>query len=88
MTPYASYVAMAIMDSLSVAICGFFSCFFGVVLIARSSSRTVTAIGYLLAISGFIVALLGIFLALSPHVPEGSTFFTVRQDISGYSRQS
>lgn len=84
MTPYASYVAMAIMDSLSIAICGFLSCFWGVVLIARSSSRAVAAIGYLLTVSGFIAALLGIFWALSPHVPESPTFSTVRQDISSY----
>lgn len=87
MTPYAAYVAMGIMNSLSLAIIGFFSCFSGVVLIARSSSNAVGVIGYLLVASGFIVALLGIFLALSPHVPEGSTFFTVRQGVSSYSRQ-
>lgn len=85
MTPYASQVAAAIMNSLSIAICGFLSCFWGVVLIARSSNSAVAAIGCLLAVSGFIVALLGIFLALSPHVPESSTFFTVHQGISSYS---
>lgn len=85
MTPYASYVAMAIMNSLSLATSGFLIGFAGYVLVARFSSSVVKVLGCLLMVGGFIATLLGIFLALSPHVPESSTFFTVRQNISSYS---
>jgi hypothetical protein len=87
MTPYASYVATAIINSLSLAISGFLMGFAGYILLVRFSSNAVKALGCLLVMSGFIVALLGIFLTLSPHAPESSTFFTVRQGISSYSEQ-
>lgn len=86
MTPYASYVAMAIMNSLSLAISGFLIGFAGYILLVRFSSNAVKALGCLLMVGGFIVTLLGIFLTLSPHVPESSTFSTVRQGISSYSK--
>ena len=38
MTPYASYVAMGIMNSLSLAISGFFIGFAGYILVVRFSS--------------------------------------------------
>lgn len=85
MTPYASYVAMSIMNSLSLAISGFLFGYGGVILVARWSSKAVQVLGWLLVVSGFIAVLLGIFLALSPHVPESSTFSTVRQSISSYN---
>lgn len=81
MTPYASYVAMAIMNSLSLAINGFLIGFAGYILVVRFSSSVTKVLGYLLMVGGFIVTLLGIFLTLSPHVPESSTF-----TISGYSK--
>lgn len=86
MTPYASYVAMVIMNSLSLAISGFLIGFAGYILVVRFSSSVTKVLGCLLMVGGFIVTLLGIFLTLSPHVPESSTFFTVRQDISSYSK--
>lgn len=86
MTPYASYVAMAIMNSLSLAISGFLIGFAGYILVVRFSSSVTKVLGCLLMVGGFIVTLLGIFLTLSPHVPESSTFFTVRQSISSYSK--
>ena len=86
MTPYASYVAMVIMNSLSLAISGFFIGFAGYILVVRFSSSVTKVLGYLLMVGGFIVTLLGIFLTLSPHVPESSTFSTVRQSISSYSK--
>lgn len=86
MTPYASYVAMVIMDSLSLAISGFLIGFAGYILVVRFSSSVTKVLGCLLMVGGSIVTLLGIFLTLSPHVPESSTFFTVRQDISSYSK--
>lgn len=87
MTPYASHVAMAIMNSLSLACVGFLIGFAGYVLVVRFSSSVAKMLGYFLMVGGFITTLLGIFLALSPHVPEGSTFFTVRQGVSSYSGQ-
>lgn len=81
MTPYASYVAMAIMNSLSLAISGFLIGFAGYILVVRFSSSVTKVLGCLLMVGGFIVTLLGIFLTLSPHVPESSTF-----TISGYSK--
>lgn len=81
MTPYASYVAMGIMNSLSLAISGFFIGFAGYILVVRFSSSVTKVLGCLLMVGGFIVTLLGIFLTLSPHVPESSTF-----TISGYSK--
>ena len=81
MTPYASYVAMAIMNSLSLAISGFLIGFAGYILVGRFSSSVTKVLGCLLMVGGFIVTLLGIFLTLSPHVPESSTF-----TISGYSK--
>jgi hypothetical protein len=81
MTPYASYVAMAIMNSLSLAINGFLIGFAGYILVVRFSSSVTKVLGCLLMVGGFIVTLLGIFLTLSPHVPESSTF-----TISGYSK--
>lgn len=81
MTPYASYVAMAIMNSLSLAISGFLVGFAGYILVVRFSSSVTKVLGCLLMVGGFIVTLLGIFLTLSPHVPESSTF-----TISGYSK--
>ena len=81
MTPYASYVAMAIMNSLSLAINGFLIGFVGYILVVRFSSSVTKVLGCLLMVGGFIVTLLGIFLTLSPHVPESSTF-----TISGYSK--
>lgn len=86
MTPYASYVAMAIMNSLSLAISGFLIGFAGYILVVRFSSSVTKVLGCLLMVGGFIVTLLGIFLTLSPHVPESSTFSTVRQSISSYSK--
>lgn len=86
MTPYASYVAMVIMNSLSLAISGFLIGFAGYILVVRFSSSVTKVLGCLLMVGGFIVTLLGIFLTLSPHVPESSTFFTVRQGISSYSK--
>lgn len=86
MTPYASYVAMVIMNSLSLAISGFLIGFAGYILVVRFSSSVTKVIGCLLMVGGFIVTLLGIFLTLSPHVPESSTFSTVRQGISSYSK--
>lgn len=86
MTPYASYVAMVIMDSLSLAISGFLIGFAGYILVVRFSSSVTKVLGCLLMVGGSIVTLLGIFLTLSPHVPESLTFFTVRQDISSYSK--
>ena len=86
MTPYASYVAMAIMNSLSLAISGFLIGFAGYILVVRFSSSVTKVLGCLLMVGGFIVTLLGIFLTLSPHVPESSTFSTVRQGISSYSK--
>lgn len=74
MTPYASYVAMAIMNSLSLAINGFLIGFAGYILVVRFSSNVAKVLGCLLMVGGFIVTLLGIFLTLSPHVPESSTF--------------
>lgn len=87
MTPYAAHVAMAIMNSLSLAISGFLIGFAGYVLVVRFSGSVAKVLGYLLMVGGFIATLLGIFLALSPHVPEGSTFSTVRQGVSSYSGQ-
>lgn len=81
MTPYASYVAMAIMNSLSLAINGFLIGFAGYILVVRFSSSVTKVLGCSLMVGGFIVTLLGIFLTLSPHVPESSTF-----TISGYSK--
>lgn len=81
MTPYASYVAMAIMNSLPLAISGFLIGFAGYILVVRFSSSVTKVLGCLLMVGGFIVTLLGIFLTLSPHVPESSTF-----TISGYSK--
>lgn len=81
MTPYASYVAMAIMNSLSLAISGLLFGFAGYILVVRFSSSVTKVLGCLLMVGGFIVTLLGIFLTLSPHVPESSTF-----TISGYSK--
>ena len=74
MTPYASYVAMVIMNSLSLAISGFFIGFAGYILVVRFSSSVTKVLGYLLMVGGFIVTLLGIFLTLSPHVPTGPVF--------------
>ena len=85
MAPYASYIAMVIMNSLSLAISGFLIGFAGYILVVRFSSKVVQVLGLLLIVSGFIVFLLGVFLTLSPHVPESSTF-TVRQSISSYSK--
>lgn len=81
MTPYASYVAMSIVNSLSLAISGFLLGYGGLILVARCSSKVVQVLECLLIVSGFIVFLLGVFLTLSPHVPESSTF-----TISGYSK--
>lgn len=74
MTPYASYVAMAIMNSLSLAISGFLIGFAGYILVVRFSSKVVQVLGLLLIVSGFIVFLLGVFLTLSPHVPADPVF--------------
>lgn len=86
MTPYASYIAMVIMNSLSLAISGFLIGFAGYILVVRFSNSVTKVLGCLLMVGGFIVTLLGIFLTLSPHVPESSTFSTVRQGISSYSK--
>lgn len=61
MTPYASYVAMAIMNSLSLAISGFLIGFAGYILVVRFSSSVTKVLGCLLMVGGFIVTLLGIF---------------------------
>lgn len=66
---------MVIMNSLSLAISGFLIGFAGYILVVRFSSSVTKVLGCLLMIGGFIVTLLGIFLTLSPHVPESSTFF-------------
>lgn len=87
MTPYASHVAVAIMNSLSLACTGFLIGFAGYISVVRFSSSVAKVLGCLLMVGGFIITLLGIFLTLSPHVPEGSTFFTVRQGVSSYSGQ-
>lgn len=80
MTPYASYVATAIMSSLSLAISGFLFGYGGAILVVCYSSRAVKALGWLFIVSGFIMALLGIFSTLLPHVPESSTFTISRYD--------
>lgn len=66
MTPYATQVAMSIMDSLALALSG-------IILMVRSSSKVVQALGSVIVVAGFIVALVGIFLTLSPHVPPRVT---------------
>ena len=45
MTPYASYVAMAIMNSLSLAINGFLIGFAGYILVVRFSSSVTKVLG-------------------------------------------
>lgn len=81
MTPYASYVAMAIMNSLSLAINGFLIGFAGYILVVRFSSSVTKVLGCLLMVGGFIVTLLGIFLTLSPHVPADPVFVPAHKDI-------
>lgn len=81
MTPYASYVAMAIMNSLSLAISGFLIGFAGYILVVRFSSSVTKVLGCLLMVGGFIVTLLGIFLTLSPHVPADPVFVPAHKDI-------
>lgn len=81
MTPYASYVAMAIMNSLSLAINGFLIGFAGYILVVRFSSSVTKVLGCLLMVGGFIATLLGIFLTLSPHVPADPVFVPAHKDI-------
>ena len=81
MTPYASYVTMGIANALSLAISGFLFGYGGVILLARCSSKAVQVLGWLLVVSGFIAFLLGIFLALSPHVPADPVFTPAHKDI-------
>lgn len=81
MTPYASYVAMAIMNSLSLAISGLLFGYGGLILAARCSNKAIQVLGLLLVAGGFIAVLLGIFLALSPHVPADPVFVPAHKDI-------
>lgn len=78
MTPYAAQVAMSIMDSLALALSGILFVFSGIILMVRSSSKVVQALRSVIVVAGFIVALVGIFLTLSPHVPPRATIIPGR----------